>query len=260
MAEEHLIVAIFTVPLEAQVACGRLRAEGIAASVSNDVASSAFPGLMGIAGRVELYVPAADRDRAEAILEACMHEQRLSAGNEPPSLPEDNFWVCSLCGDVVPEDLKACPACGTSRAAVRPGPSEEVQEHRPAQRAAPEGLQKDGPTVPEPDLSAGLDLADLATYQGDDLAARAMRTATFTLLLWTFSELAIWLMIPPVVALLLMLPLSLYSFWLLIRLMAYGGEFSATGVRRLYTAVALNVMLGLALLFLVGSALYVFVR
>jgi hypothetical protein len=259
MSEQPVLVATFTQAVEAQVACGRLRAEGIAAAVSNDVDSSAFPGIMGIAGRIELYVPAADRDRAEAILEACMHEQRSSAEQEPLH-PDDNFWVCSLCGDAVPGNLMACPACGTSRAAVRLGASDEFLEQQPAPRAAPEGVQQEGPAVPDADLHAGLDLADLATYQGDDLAARAMRTATFTLLLWPFSELAIWLMIPPVVAFLLMLPLSLYSFWLLLRLMLYAGEFSATGVRRLYVAVALNVMLGLALLTLAASFYFPFRR
>jgi hypothetical protein len=252
MSEKQVVIATFIGLVEAQVACGRLRAEGIAAFVNGDVDSSAFPGLSGVAGRLELYVPEAEFQRAQVILEACLHEQRVSAGMEARG-PEGPVWVCSLCGDAVPVTETVCAACGTSREAVRPAKSQGLQENRPAERAAPEQLQKVEPGFGERPVGSDFELPDLESFnRGDALAARALKASAICVL---FSPAVLlgtgcifWMIIPFVI-----LP-----FWFLGQLLLYKGELSPRALRQFYFALTLDLLILLGLLFYLGRFHYGF--
>jgi hypothetical protein len=242
MAEKPILIATFMQAVEAQVACGRLRAEGIAAYVTGDVDSSAFPGMTGIAGRLELYVPEAEVRRAEAILEACRREQRVTAGLEERE-PEGPVWVCSLCGDAVPVSETVCAACGTSREALRSGPSRDLQENRPARRPSPEDLQKDEPASGGHGGDSGLEMPELENLnRGDALAARALKASAICVL---FSPVVL---LSTGCVLLVIVPFVVLAFWFLGQLFLYKGELSPRAMRRFYLALALDLVIGLGVL------------
>ena len=250
MSEKPILIATFTQTVEAQVACGRLRAEGIAAYVTGDVDSSAFPGMTGIAGRIELYVPEEEVQRAEVILEACRHEQRVTAGLEERE-PEGPVWVCSLCGDAVPLTETVCAACGTSREALRPGPSRDLQENRPARRAAPEQLQKDEPASGGQSADSGFEMPELENlHRGDALAARALKAAGVCVL---FSPAVL---LSTGCVLLVIVPFVLLAFWFLGQLMLYKGELSPRGMRQFYLALALDLIILLGMLLFLARYYY----
>jgi len=252
MSEKPILIATFTQAVEAQVACGRLRAEGIAAYVTGDVDSSAFPGMTGIAGRLELYVPEEEVQRAEVILEACRHEQRVTAGLEERE-PEGPVWVCSLCGDAVPFTETVCAACGTSREALRPGPSRDLQENRPARRAAPEQLQKDEPNPGGRGADSDFELPELENlHRGDALAARALKASAICVL---FSPLLL-----STGCAVVFVAFGILSFWFLGQLLFYKGELSPRGMRQFYGALALDLVILLVVLLVLARYYFAFWR
>ena len=110
MGEEQVVIARYSLPMEAQLACGRLHAEGIAATVTGDDVASPFAGILGVSGCVELHVPAADVERAEAILAAVIEDQQANAGARQGDQLDTPIWVCSLCGDAVSVAETVCAA------------------------------------------------------------------------------------------------------------------------------------------------------
>jgi hypothetical protein len=243
MADEFVTIGEYGSIVEAQLARDRLRADGIAAFVFGE---DLIGGLgMGIGGAIRLQVPAADAPRAAGILASCL----ARADDEPPQErgPAEAVWLCPLCGEPVPVVQSLCPFCETQRGdiqAVEPGDLLPSLPGRRRTRAAKdtrtdiqekkEELTPEVParsTVEPPPAPAAGDLYDgrvelppLATFQGDDLAERAYRAALFGLLFF---------------------PLTLYSLWLLLRLAFFPGDISPGGMRRMYIAVALNLLVAL---------------
>jgi hypothetical protein len=82
-------------------------------------------------------------------------------------------------------------------------------------------LSREAPGLPEPvDAESDLQLPPLETFLGDDLARRAMLAALFG---------------PFTVGL-----GTLYSCWLLLKLLLFSGELSPSGLRKVYLAILLN--------------------
>src|SRR5260370_34345752 len=225
--EKYVVVATFTMPWEAQLACGRLEAEGILAHVLGDAAASAFGVLSAVGGKVELYVSAADAERALTVLAECMPEEhwrvmmaehlqpartalsewtpndgiQLSAANDGEK--DASLWVCSVCGDAVSVAETVCPACGTSREALRPAQSEDVRESHPVERASLPHLHNEETVSARPALEADFEAPEPDDRPaGDVLAGRALKVALLSLL------------IPP---------LCVWSFSLLLELLCYDG-------------------------------------
>jgi hypothetical protein len=236
--EKLVTVATFTQPLEAQIARGRLEAEGIMTFLTGDLTPSTFAGLSGIGGLTELKVPEKGAERAMAILAECMGEEELDEDWEARA--EGDVWVCSLCGTPVALSLEVCPSCETPKEAIRKGTETSSFQSRPplASELSEQGVQKRdeiapgrplAPELPEPE--SGLDLRNVETFLGDDLARRAFRSSLVSLAV---------------------IPLGLYSLWLLLRLALFSGEVSPAGMRSLFGAIlltAVNMILLLGLIF-----------
>ena len=226
MSRRVVLGAAFSLPIEAQLARGRLEAEGIPAFLSGDEAASVFSGIQGVAGQVRLHVAEADAERAASILAA------LGPGHSEDDDAADDaaLWVCPICGDAVSDDLAICPSCETARPPSRKSPavtafpkhspaSQEVQQDRspnPVQVTADTPLE----AVPS-SVEDDLDLPDMETFIGDDIVRRAFLSALFG----------------PVFPL-----ITLYSFWLLGRLALYSGKVSPRMTPKLYGALAINVL------------------
>jgi hypothetical protein len=225
MAEEHVIVATFTQPMEAQVACERLNVEGIPAYVIDDTASSPITGIFGLARRVVVYVPATDYQRAARILEdtpgqPSVPPKRLTAPAEEEEEDED-LWLCPLCGEPLSVALAECPACGTARPELQPPKREGLAWNRPP-RSWSDKLTADAPAETLLGMETNVEVPPLRTLEGDALASRALRAALLTAL------------IPP---------LYFISFWALWQLLAYDGEFSPLGARKRFLGILLNTLL-----------------
>jgi hypothetical protein len=207
MPENFVTVATFTEPAEAEIVCARLRDEGIAAFVTGDIATGVFPGL-GATSQVQLQVPQVDLERAQTILAASMKQAEESAKER--SL----FWSCPRCGWHADYETELCPACG---ALLDPPydpdlPAEQEEDEDAAEK--------------EPDARPA---ATADTWVGDKLATRAFRAA--------IAGLFVWWPCPPI-------PLAtLYSLFLLCRLLLYSGETSSSSVGKCLVAFVLDLFL-----------------
>jgi len=247
MSDRFITLANFLDSGEAQVVRNCLEAEGIRVMMSNTGSAKSLLGLPTVMGdQIALVINASDEDRARQVLAELVGDREL--GPDPDEPADDlsaEVWVCSLCGAPVSVSLSTCPDCRTPRSAVTTaGAAPEVgikversrsgiQESTSSVPASPAPLASVQPAEaeehepaeqPEAHGEAAADLfPDLATYQGDNLARRAFLAALFG----------------PVSCGLI----TLYSFWLLLRLMFYTGELSPKGMRYLYAALALDVPL-----------------
>jgi hypothetical protein len=213
MPENFTTAATFTDPGEAEIACARLRDEGIAAFVMGEIATGVFPGL-GATSQVQVQVPEADLERAREVLAASREQAKESAGLR--SL----FWSCPGCGWHADYETELCPACG----ALLDPPYDPDLPPEPAEEAAEEKEPDAGPST----------RAD--TWVGDKLATRAFRAA--------IAGLFVWWPCPPI-------PLgALYSLYVLCRLVLYSGEVSASGVGKCLVAFVIDLFLVLLWFFL----------
>ena len=242
MADQFVTIAAFDSPVEAHLVLGLLEGEGIRAMLSGEEAASVFAGV-GIA-EVTLEVHESDVARADALLDEYQKGDDEEAADEDD--PEAAGWVCTLCGEVADDAARVCPACQTPRGAVRDHPPDD--EPRSRRRSgmtrkprAPDGAvsrRDDTTTAPAPSVAAedgvGLDVPDVTTLQGDDMARRAFLSAVFGLLTAAGGVLFL------VAGLLVAFCFVAYSGWLLLKLMTYSGELSPAGLHRLYGAIALN--------------------
>src|ERR1700687_3999023 len=118
MSEPSFVtVATYTMPQEADMAKGLLETEGIAAQVFGGAVVT--PMNYGVGGLVQLQVAADDAERALALLHA---QQERVRRNDWEDEPEEDVWVCSLCGTPVSKDLLECVACRSPRDALQTGP------------------------------------------------------------------------------------------------------------------------------------------
>jgi hypothetical protein len=258
--EKYVVIATFTLPMEAQLACGRLEAEGIQAHVLGEGAATTFGAWSAIGGRVELYVSPADAERALTVLAECMPEEKwrteLAEHLQPTRLDstewtssegiqqsaereKESLWLCSVCGEAVSVEETECPACGTSREALRPASSQDLRENRPAERTPHQPL----PTPPALSRESGDQMAELEDIpRGDMIASRALKAAAIALL---FSPI-----IDYFAGFLWSIPLVVAAFAFVGQLLMYKGELSPKGMRNLYIAVALDLLVLLLLLML----------
>jgi hypothetical protein len=263
MSEKYVVVATFTMPMEAQVACGRLGAEGIPAHVTGGSTASTFAGLGAVGGRVELYVPESACERALDILAECMpgeqwrvmfnkdehsasaptadwpSDERVKAGSEEFETERDSrIWVCSLCGDAVPVKETVCPSCGTVREAVRPADSEFLHENRTARRASDTDIQKEAMAPKGFSLKPNPDVPEVTeSNRGVVLASRALTAAIVALIAIAFGGLGGWC-----VMFVIILPTFVVTGVCLIQLLLYSGELNSKATRRLYIALFLDVI------------------
>jgi hypothetical protein len=233
MSDRLVTVARYSVDVEAQLAVGRLQAEGIPAFLSGEWSAGAFSGVSGLGGPMQVQVHEMDLKRARDILATCTADEELDEDWE--ELAEADVWVCSLCGEPVSSDLSACPACQTPRNALRSDAAHALPRPRQPAALLPEAgivrrdqLAAGPPPVPEHELAEdGPDLPPAETFLGDDLARRAFRAAVFGCVT-------------------LFVVFNLYSLWLLLRAGLFPGQLSPAGMRRLYIALLMN--LGVVLL------------
>jgi hypothetical protein len=238
MSENFVVVATVSIPGEAEIARGRLQAEGIRAHLTGVHSSTVFSGIMQ--GQVSLYVPEEDFERATELLADCMGEplSELPGGESPRREKLEDYWVCSLCGDTVDVSETVCPDCGTSRDALTSGQSDALALERLPRRANPPSEQiTDEKGTPDLGLETGVTIPEVAElHEGDALASRALRAVLFTMLVPIFFPLALWY---------------------LVKLMSYDGELTPRGMRRLYIALFLNLFTSLygifAMLLLLGG-------
>jgi hypothetical protein len=234
MPEEFMTVARFTLPLDAQMARSCLEAERIPAFVVGETTGGTLPGLGDHLGGFELRVYESDYERAGKALAEFLGETPDDELDEAALAGET--WTCTACGAEVVISEKVCPACAT--------PTDAIQDRLAiTELAATRGLASDeakdeealranlppsgpaSPATPVGESGSGLDadIEALRTSVGDDLAARACRTAIIGLFI-----------LPPL--------LHLYSLWLLARLAMYPGDVSAAGLRKIYAALAIDVL------------------
>jgi hypothetical protein len=213
MSEGSVVVAKFSVPLEAEMAKGLLESEGIAAQVSGDLSSAVYN--VGAAGAlVQLLVSAADADRAAAVLND--HKERLRHGDEWLEEAEEDVWVCSVCGTAVDKDLLECTACQTPKEAVLTGPGSRLhlrratpdEDERKSDQIAPEPKP---PVSDFPEPEKDIEAPNLPMLYASDLAWRAFLGAVAPLLIFPF------MCVNPVF-LIVILPFLGYSAWCLVRL------------------------------------------
>lgn len=243
MSEKPIVIARFEMPAEAQLACGRLQAEGISAHVVGLGGAATLGFLVSIGGQIELYVDAADAPRAQQILAACMPNERWRAllddqqERAPSGFIESGaderltnvryenddapLWVCSLCGDAISVAETVCAACGTPREA-QPTAPQESREKRSRPSGRRNAIKKDKGMATASSRERELDEDGWSpTHQGDLLASRAFRAA---LLSFIFPCLGV------------------VAFALIWQLMFYSGELSPSGTRKLYCAIAINAL------------------
>jgi hypothetical protein len=245
MSEKHVLIATFTLPAEALAACGRLRGEGIPTYVTRDVTP---PAVSGLAARVELYVPEMACESAARIVEEYLEEQPAAAEPRRPG-EDEGLWLCSLCGNPVRVELTVCPACGTARPAPEPQHERGWSAWNRRPRRPSEQLT---PTPAPARLGTDIDLSALKTSAGERLARRSLRAAVVCLLCSTF----IFPLGGGCFGALAVIPFVLLPFWFLMQLLAYQGELSRGGLRKLYLAAAIDVVMLLALMIMLVWVYY----
>jgi hypothetical protein len=231
MSDKLVLVATFSLPVEAQLARGRLEADGIKALLGGDESVNVFSGIQGVGGKLTLHVAEADAERAAAIL--AEHLDKADDDGDA-GRADDALWLCPLCGDAVRDDLDVCPACQTPRPearksrAVTSGPrrgpdSPDIQQ---TPTTTPAEITADTPIEAVPSAVEGdLDIPDPETFLGDDLVRRAFISSLFGVL-------------------------APYSIWLLGRLAFYPGKISPRMMLRLYLTIAIDLFWCVAFLLL----------
>ena len=215
MPDQHVTVATFADPTEADLAKEQLEAEGIRVLLGGEMSATVLAGFGEPVARIQLQVPDNQAERARRILEADKENviSAKRASGIPVTAAGRTGWVCPRCGAVVDHLIELCPSCGTIM------PSGEA---RPA--AAPEAAE--GGQAEE-------DEADTPTEIGDRLAHRALIASLLGLFFCPGL-------------------LHIYSAWVLWKLSGYEGGVSPTGRWKAYVAAIIDVpyLLALGLLLL----------
>ncbi len=253
MSDRFVTVAAFDSPVEAHLVCGLLEEEGIRAMLGGETATVLFAGVA--LAEITLQVHETNLEHAEALLDEYEKDKDEPVSEDEVSA-DASGWVCSLCGDVVEERLTVCPSCQTPGDAVRNTPaagaprlkrrSGMVRKPRAPEHSV-QRLNETTADVPAPKIEeafgAGLDVPDVTTLPGDDLARRACLAAVFGLL--TATSGMIFLALGLLVAFLFIG----YSGWVLLKLMMYSGELSPAGMRWLHAAIVVD---GICVLFILS--------
>jgi hypothetical protein len=252
MSDQFVTIAAFDSPVEAHIVRGLLEEEGIRTMLGGENATVLFAGVS--LAEVTLQVHESDLEHAEAVLDE--YEKDATEPGSDDDIPQESGWVCSLCGELVDEAATVCPSCQTPRDAVREEPAAGASLLRRRSgmvrktRGPEHAVQRLGETtasVPEPsvedEMDTGIDVPDVTTLIGDDMARRALLSAVFGLI--TMTSGLVWLALGVIAS----LPFFAYSAWMLLKLMTYSGEVSPAGTWRLYGAIAVD---GIIVLFVLS--------
>jgi hypothetical protein len=139
MSDRFVTVGTYALAYEAELARNMLGAEGIEAVVGGDLAGGLLP-----LGEIQLQVREQDAARAAGILAEQAARATLDEGWEDRAESGAGVWVCSLCGEPVPQDCTVCLSCRTPRDSIRadrppgkghvqpadPGPRTDESIHR----------------------------------------------------------------------------------------------------------------------------------
>jgi len=162
---------------------------------------------LGLAlGGVKLLIPDDHIQKAMDLLTALPEEETAEADahsdkGESASEAIQEAWICPQCGNRVTADQGFCTSCGSAG----DGP-DEATFNSPENDSEDSAAVEDGSDLPFPLL-------------GDDIAFRALKAATFSLLFF---------------------PFAFYSCWLLFRLVTFPGHLSPQGTRNMLVALVLD--------------------
>ena len=206
MSEKLVTVASFATPFEAQVAKNRLEAEGIPAFLGDEESVGNLWHLGMALGGVKLMVSDDHIQKAMDLLTILPEEELAETDPDPDSGEADSeaiqeAWTCPQCGNRVTADQGFCPSCDSSG-----DEPDEATFTSPKNDSGDSALPEDGSDLPFPLL-------------GDDIAFRALKAATFSLLFF---------------------PFAFYSCWLLFRLVTFPGHLSPQGTRNMLVALVLD--------------------
>lgn len=199
-------MARFATPFEARVAKNRLEAEGIPAFLGDEESVGNLWHLGMALGGVKLLVPDDHIQKAMELLTTLPEEEMSEADGDSDKAEADSeaiqeAWICPQCGNRVTADQGFCISCGS--AGDEP---DEATLNTPKNNSGDSAAPEDGSDLPIPLL-------------GDDIAFRALKAATFSLLFF---------------------PFAFYSCWLLFRLVIFPGHLSAQGTRNMLVALVLD--------------------
>jgi hypothetical protein len=112
MNQPELVVLADVTATEAQLLLGALQEAEIPAFTFGEMTAGTFAGNSAL-GEVQVVVPSRDWKRAFDIGSA-LWGQRWDLSEEDPAIDE-GLWLCSICGEAVPEVETQCPSCQTNR-------------------------------------------------------------------------------------------------------------------------------------------------
>jgi hypothetical protein len=214
MDEEIVTLEAYSDPLEAEWVKGRLESEGIRVFQSGEATTSLFAGLGGAFSKVQLHVTLSDLARARCILQR-LDDEEDEHEDQPDAEEEVDTRIRRRNPPAEPADPEKALQTSRNPTAedIREGPSVAPA---PVPAAGPVD-EAEGPTV---------------SWTADDYAHRAFLSAFLGMIIC-------------------FLPLHLYSAWLLFRLMNADDELSPAGMRKLYVALIIDVIvLGAVVMFL----------
>jgi Putative prokaryotic signal transducing protein len=223
MSEKLITVATFPTPFEAQLAKNRLEAEGIPSYLGDEETAGNLWHLGLALGGVKLLVPDDHLSKAFDLLTAPPEEETPDLeGDSKESQPNPEAiqegWNCPRCGKQNSADQESCTACESGGDEFDQASADSPDEEQDDSALAEDGTDETVPSL------------------GDYLAFRASKAALFGLLFF---------------------PFSLYSCWLLFRLITFPGQISRQGTRYMLVALVLDF---LALLVLVPFVFFYFRR
>ncbi|HEY7330914.1 MAG TPA: hypothetical protein VH592_24955 [Gemmataceae bacterium] len=244
MSEKFVTVATYNRTPEAHLAKNLLEEEGIASMLSGELTADMLPfGQAGGGDQIVLQVPESAAQRAASIL-AIVAAAKLEDNWEDEAESGSDVWICSICGEPISNRLSMCYSCQTPRESIRaaiprdrtsiqsdPTPlttGAEVQRHDEITDApAPTPVLALPSAAPLPNEEVEITLPP--TARGDDLARKAFLASLFGVVI----------------------PILVPVAWIyILRVVVFGGEMSAKGVRQFLGAVLINASVILVFLFL----------
>jgi hypothetical protein len=245
MSEKFVTVATFHRSFEAQLAKNLLEEEGIASNLSGEITADMLPfGQAGGSDQIVLQVRDDDAQRASGIL-AVVAAAKLEDNWEEEAESGAGVWICSICGEPISNRLSMCYSCQTPREGIRASAPRDPTAIQPDLSTLPTGeeVQKRDEIVrtpapiiapaqaPAPRENEAEREEEPLAAAGDDLARRALLASMSGILL----------------------P---FSWYYLTKLFFFSGELSPKGMRYLYGALFLNLLIVLVIVLWSGRVIW----
>ncbi len=129
MSDEWVMVASFSNPLAAQMVMGRLEDEGIESFSTGDLSAAPFRGCERDWAAPSKFKCAAHERSAHRALIAEWEGYQDSEWESPAEA--ENVWVCSLCGEPIPDDRDVCPPVSRPATPSAPRSARPPSAHGP---------------------------------------------------------------------------------------------------------------------------------